>query len=338
MRIDESLPIEATRGGKVESVHAVDLVAVTASGDTVFRRGDADGEIYPRSSAKPLQALPLLEAGAAERFRLDDARIALACASHTGQAEHTGEVARWLADVGLGAEDLECGPHRPSDLASADALVAAGEEPTRIHNNCSGKHAGFLATALHLGEDPKGYIGAGHPVQRRLLDCLGEMSGCDLSATGRGSDGCGIPVIGVPLLGLARAMARIADPAGLGPAREAACRRVPRAMNAHPLLVAGNGVLDTLVMTAIPGIATKRGAEGVQIAILPEMGIGVALKARCGAERAAEAGLLWTLESLGLIGGTARAALAERIRRPVLNTLGDRAGEIRAGEAPLSRP
>ncbi len=332
MNIDESLPIEVTRGGRVESVHHTDVVAVTASGDVVLRCGDVEREIYPRSSAKPLQALPLVETGAADRFGLDDPRIALACASHTGQTEHTSAVSRWLSDVGLREDALECGPHRPTDQASADALVAAGEEPTRLHNNCSGKHTGFLTTALHLGEDPKGYIHPGHPVQQRLVDILAELSGCDLSATGRGSDGCGIPVVGVPLTGLARAMARMADPAGLGCVREAACRRISAAMNAHPLLVAGNGVLDTLVMTAISGIATKRGAEGVQIAIVPEQGIGIAVKARCGTERASEAAFLWALERLGLIGSSARAALADRIVRPVTNTLGERVGEVRAEE------
>jgi len=333
MSIDESLPIEVTRGGMVESRHAADVVAVNASGEAIVRRGDTAREIYARSSAKPLQALPLIESGAAERFGLDDARIALACASHTGQTEHTGEVRRWLGDIGLSEDALECGPHRPSDLASADALVAAGEAPTRIHNNCSGKHTGFLTTAVHLGEDHHGYIGLAHPVQQRLLEGLGEMSGCDLSATHRGSDGCGIPVIGVPLIGLARAMARMADPAGLGPVREAACRRIPAAMNANPLMVAGNGVLDTDLMRALPGIATKRGAEGVQIAIVPEKGLGIAIKAHCGNERASEAALLWVLQTLGLIGASAREALAERIVRPVFNTLNERVGEVRAGIA-----
>lgn len=333
MNIDESLPIEVTRGSMVESRHAADVVVVTASGEIVIRRGDAARDIYARSSAKPLQALPLIETGAAARFGLDEKRIALACASHTGQTEHTAEVARWLGDIGLGEDALECGPHRPSDLPSADALVAAGEEPTRVHNNCSGKHTGFLTTSVHLGEDHRGYIGLGHPVQQRLLEGLGEMSDCDLTETARGADGCGIPVVGVPLIGLARAMARMADPAALGEVRAAACRRIAAAMNAHPLMVAGNGVLDTELMRAIPGIATKRGAEGVQIAICPEQGVGIAIKAHCGNERASEAAFLWTLEKLGVIGATARDALADRIARPIFNTLGERVGEIRAGAA-----
>ena len=331
MNIDESLPIEVTRGGFVESLHRVDVAVVRPTGEVIARLGDIDREIFPRSSAKPLQALPLIETGAAERYGLTDAHIALACASHSSQPIHTESVGRWLGELGLNANDLECGPHRARHEATADAMIAAGEPPSRLHNNCSGKHAGFLATALHMGEATRGYIGADHGVQRRVTQTLKEMTGEDLSATGRGADGCGIPVIGMSLKALARGMARMADPTGLGVVREAACRRVFGAMQTHPDLIAGEGRLDTDLIAAVPGVTTKTGAEGVHIAIVPEPGFGIAVKACCGAQRAADAAILWVLDHFGLIDDGARHSLGDWFVQPVDNTLGERVGGVRVG-------
>ena len=331
MSIDETLPVEIRRGSMVESVHRVDVAVSDAAGNALLVRGDWDRVIYARSSAKPVQALPLIESGAAEAFGLSDERIALACASHRGEPVHTERVAGWLGDIGLGEPSLECGPHRPNDLATADGLVARGEQPSRLHNNCSGKHTGFLTTAVHLGENPAGYLTEAHPVQARVTAVLSEMGGVDLSDAPRGEDGCGIPVIGMPIGSLARAMAQMADPHAQGAVRGAACGRIVASMARHPYLTAGRDRLDTALMSAVAGIATKTGAEGVHIAIVPWKKIGIAVKARCGSERAADAAILWALGETGVLSESSRRDLAEWIERPVSNTLGHFVGTVRAG-------
>ncbi len=333
MNLSESLLVEVSRGSMMESVHHVDAVVVTADGDIVAAWGDVEREIYARSSAKPLQALPLIETGAADHFAFTDAEIALACASHQSQAIHVSGAAAIIERIGLGEGDLECGPHWPFNLKAAGELVRAGARPTRLHNNCSGKHAGFLATAVHMGEDPGGYIQPDHPVQQRITDALVEMTGWDLSTTARGADGCGIPVFGMPLAALARGMARMADPRGLGAVRENAAQRIVAAMNAYPDMVAGRGKVDTAGMTALEHVALKGGAEGVHIAILPERGMGVALKTRDGNGRASDAAILWILKYLGVIGAHAAEELADYLEPPVKNTLGNIVGHITTRES-----
>lgn len=331
MNIDEPLPIEVTRGNRVESVHAVDVCVSDALGNVILRRGDWDKEIYARSSAKPLQALPLIESGAAAAMNLDDERIALACASHSGEPAHTERVNRWLGDIGLGEPSLECGAHRPKDEVTADAMVASGEPWTRLHNNCSGKHTGFLSTAVHLGDDPQGYLKEPHPVQQRITQAMSELCDADLSGTGRGEDGCGIPVIGIPIGALARGAAQMADPRAFPPSRAAACGRIVASMARHPYLVAGRDRVDTALMGALKGVATKTGAEGVHVAIVPWRKLGIALKARCGTQRAADAAVLWALRQLDVIGDSEAKALADWIEQPITNTLGHTAGVVRAG-------
>ncbi|MEK9725939.1 MAG: asparaginase, partial [Rhodospirillaceae bacterium] len=212
MQRTEALTVEVTRGDLLESRHACLVVIADSSGAIVDSWGEAGREIYPRSAIKPLQALPLLETGAAEAFGLSDAEVALACASHMGEPMHRDAVRAWLGRVGLGVDDLECGPHAPTDEAAAAEIIRRGVEPDRSFNNCSGKHSGFLTTARHLGEPTAGYLGIDHPVQLRLRHVLEDLGGADLSGTARGIDGCGIPVYGMPLAALARAAARMADP------------------------------------------------------------------------------------------------------------------------------
>mgnify|MGYP002529290883 CR=1 FL=1 len=234
MGSNNPLTIEFTRGDMVETRHFGACVVIDADGGILHAWGDQDRVVYPRSAIKPLQTLALIETGAADAYRLPDAEVALASASHGATSEHVDGVGAWLKRIGLGPEDLECGNQDPMDKDAAKALVRAGEASGRIHNNCSGKHTGFLCTALHMSEPPKGYSKLGHPVQDRLFAILSEMSGADLSQAPRGTDGCGIPVVGIPLIAMALALARMADPKDLDPGRAGAARRVVRAMTAHP--------------------------------------------------------------------------------------------------------
>ena len=240
--------------------------------------------MFARSAVKPLQALVLLESGAAQEFGVSQAELALACASHGGEPPHVELVRSWLARLGLDQGALECGSHPPSHGPSAERLIAAGPRRPARSTNCSGKHAGFLTVARHIGA-LAGYIAADHPVQRRVAAALAEMAGIDvLPEPATGSCGIGLSMT---LAQLATAMARLADPQALMAGRRAACREICGAMSAHPQLVAGSGRPCTAIMTAAPEVVVKTGAEGVYAAALPALGLGLALKVEDGGGRAA---------------------------------------------------
>jgi len=305
---DEPFVVEVLRGDLVESCHRGIGTVMDARGTVIHAWGDTSRHIYPRSAIKPLQAIPLIESGAANAYSLSEAELALACASHNGETVHTHAVAAVLERIGCDPQDLECGAHRPYDIGAMDDLVRANEVPTRLVNNCSGKHAGFLATARHLGEPTAGYTGLDHPVQQRLIAVLEAMGQTNLKDTERGIDGCGIPVTGMPLAGMALALARMADPSDLASPRRQACTRIVKAIMAHPYNLAGRGRFDTLAMEAAPGrFVVKTGAEAVHAAIIPEMGLGVALKIEDGSKRASEVAMATILDQLGLVDETAAA-------------------------------
>jgi L-asparaginase II len=328
--IANPLLVEVTRGPIVESRHRAAFAVADPGGTVVLHAGEIARPVYPRSAIKPLQALALVETGAADAFELGDAEIALACASHGGEPRHVDTVAAWLARIGCGVDDLECGAHMPSTERAMVDLVAGGGQPSALHNNCSGKHAGFLTVARHLGYTTAGYIAYEHPVQQRILGVLESMTGRDLSEAPRGIDGCGIPTLGVPLGNLALAMARLAAPDDQPEARQAAAARVRRAMAAEPFLVAGSGRFCTRVMEQTGERAlVQTGAEGVYCAALPELGLGVALKVDDGAGRAAEVLMGRLLLRLAALGGAEAEALAETLSPPVLNRAGGRVGELR---------
>ena len=324
---------EVTRGGLVESRHRASLAALDAAGRVVLGAGAFEAPVYGRSALKPIQALALIESGAAAAFGLGDAEIALACASHSGEPRHLETVAAWLGRIGCSVDDLECGPHLPYDEPAAAALLRGGGEATALHNNCSGKHAGFLTLARHAGWPTKGYIRYDHPVQQRVLGVLEAMTGLDLSDAPRGIDGCGIPVVAMPLGNIALAMARLADPRDQPEARQAACARVVRAMAAEPFMVAGSGHFSTRVMAALGGRAIlKTGAEGVYSGALPGQGLGFAVKADDGARRGAEAVVGQVLKRLGVLGADGDALVAQTLR----NRAGVPTGEVRAPEPAAS--
>ncbi len=323
--------VEVTRGALVESIHRGAIAIANAAGTLVQTLGDVETPVYPRSSLKPIQALPLVESGAAEAFKLSDDEIALACASHSGEPMHTTRVAAWLERIGCGDADLACGAHPARYAPVREAMLCGGETPTRIHNNCSGKHAGFLTLARHLGAPTAGYERHDHPVQQAVAKALADLAGIDADMPW-GVDGCAAPNFALPLSGFARALAKLADPSALPAPRADAARRIIAAMTAHPELVSGTGRSCAVLMRAGKGrVAVKTGAEGVFAAIIPEAGLGIALKIDDGATRASETAIAALLEKLGLLHGDAAAtALA---RADVINTRAAIVGEMRPAAA-----
>ncbi len=318
--------IELWRGGMLESVHSGHAVICDDTGAVVEAWGDPDAVIFPRSSCKMIQALPLLESGAAEAYGLTDAQLALACASHNGAAIHTEAVARWLADLGLGESDLRCGAHLPYDQEAKNALVCSGTAPCQIHNNCSGKHAGFLTYTKHLKASPE-YVEIDHPLQRAIRTATDEVTG--LESPGYGIDGCSAPNFATTMHGLARAMAFFAAANPEGSRRERAAARLTRAMRAFPELVAGEGRACTELMRAMGGkVAVKTGAEAVFVAILPEQRRAVALKILDGGTRASEAAITALLVRLGVL-AQGDPVVAKYLTGPQKNWCGLTVSEMR---------
>jgi L-asparaginase II len=322
--------VEVTRGGMVESVHRVIAAVTDAAGSPVLAWGDIDRLVYGRSAIKPIQALPVIESGAADAHGLGEDEITLCCASHSGEPMHVDRVTAWLARLGLSADDLECGPQIPTHGPSADAIIQAGHLPTKAHNNCSGKHTGMLTTAVHLGEPTRGYTGDDHPVQTRPRALMQDMSGCDLTGVPTGYDGCGIPIFGIPLRGMARAMAQFADPGGLTPERAAATKRIIEACAKHPLLIGGTGRANSelLAETGVTALL-KSGAEGVFAGAVPAKGVGICLKTDDGNGRAASVAMGAILRHLGVIDDAMAARLADTLTTPVRNWSGRLVGHIR---------
>ncbi|MCU0904384.1 MAG: asparaginase [Tabrizicola sp.] len=296
---DGAVPfLEVWRGGLLECSHLGHAVICDAKG-VVEAWGNPQAVIFPRSSAKMIQALPLLETGAAAARGLTDRHLALACASHEGADLHVGMAGRWLADLGLAESDLRCGAHEPNDRTERDRLVRAGEKPCQLHNNCSGKHSGFLTVTQHLKAGPE-YVEIDHPLQKSIRAATEETTG--ESVAGWGVDGCSAPNFAMSVEGLAKAMARFAIAREGHGAREGAMHRLTRAMAAHPELVAGEGRACTELMRAMGGrVALKGGAEAVYVAIVPEKGLGIALKVVDGGERASQAAVAALLARIGVL-------------------------------------
>ena len=323
--------VEVTRSGRVESRHRGAVAVVDAEGKTLFAIGAVEEPVYPRSAVKAIQALPLVESGAADAFGFGDRELALAQASHGGEPEHVAGVSAMLEAIGLDETSLECGTHAPSNGAAAAELIRKGERPGPLHNNCSGKHANFLALARHLGVDHHNYVAPDHPVQHAVAEALASLTGAEHGAENCGVDGCSIPTYAVPLSNLARGFARFGSGVGLGKARAEASRRIYKAAIAQPFYVAGTGRFCTEVMSLLGGAAlVKTGAEGVFCAALGDLGLGVALKADDGATRAAEATMAAVLTRLL---PEHRDGLARRARTPVTTRRRVEVGEVRAIES-----
>lgn len=291
---------ELWRGGLLESVHTGHAVICDAQGQIVESWGNPAEIIFPRSSCKMIQALPLMESGAFDAAGLTEPHAAFACASHYGSGLHVKMAQTWLADLGMAEADLRCGSHEPTDKVERNRLIKADEKPCQLHNNCSGKHSGMLTMNRHIKGDAE-YIEVDHPLQVQIKQAFEEVT--DEVSTGWGIDGCSAPNFATSLHGLARAMGRFAGATGTGDKRDRAMHRLTRAMAAFPELVAGDTSCDTELMRAMDGRVTlKGGAEAVHVAIIPELKLGVALKIVDGGYRASDSAIAALLVRLGVLG------------------------------------
>ena len=333
--------VEATRGGIVESAHRGALVVVDAHGKAVCAIGDTERPVFARSAVKVLQALPLVTSGAADAFKLTDEELALACASHNGEARHVATAAGMLAKAGLDETALECGAHWPQHEVAQRELASSHTPLSALHNNCSGKHAGFVCLGCMLAgaQDARGfvrgYLSPQHPVMREVGAALQASTGWNLADTPVGTDGCSIPTFGIPLHQLAHAFANVATVTGLSADRAAAAARLRRAVASAPFFVAGSGRFDTRVMQRLgERVFCKVGAEGVFCAALPEQGFGVAIKVDDGNNaRAAEVVMAAAIEAWVPLDGDERTFMRGFSDVTLKNWNGIRVGELRASAA-----
>ena len=331
--MDEPL-IEVSRGSLIESRHTGSVAVMNDRGQMVFSWGDTKRAVYPRSAVKAIQALALVESGAADHFAYSNEDLAMACASHSGEAAHAERAAAILVRLGLSAAALECGAHWPMGEIASRIMARAQLEPSALHNNCSGKHCGFLALAVHRGYAPEGYVKADHPVQVEVRRALEEMVGVSLDADICGTDGCSIPTYAMPLGQVATAFARFGTGHGLSPERARACVRIRYACAVAPQMVAGTGRFCTDVMRLFgERVFVKTGAEGVFCGAFPDRGLGFALKIDDGATRASEAAAAALIASFVTMSDD-EAGEFERFRRPrQRNWRGIETGGIQPGKA-----
>ena len=324
--------VEVWRGDLLESVHRGHAVICGADGEIVEAWGDPQAVIFPRSSCKMIQALPLIESGAADAHGLRVDQLALSCASHQGAHIHTDRVQVWLDSLGLSDSDFRCGPQWPNDIPARNEIIRAHAAPCQIHNNCSGKHAGFLTLNRHIGGDAD-YELVDHPVQQACKAAFEEVTG--ETSPGYGIDGCSAPNFATSVHGLARAMSFFATAHDRSDTRSKAAVRLRDAMTAFPELVAGETRACTALMRAMDGkVAIKTGAEGVFVAIIPEQRLGVALKIADGTTRASEAAIAAILVKLGVLDAGHPAAKAYRTPE-IRNWRGTLCGRITPTDALL---
>lgn len=320
--------VEVTRGSEIESFHRGAVAVVDSRGNLVGSWGDVERPIYARSAIKLIQAIPLVESGAADALQLRQAELALACASHSGAPVHVEIVETWLSRLGLTSNDLCCGPHPPIDPSAAALLRSEGRPASSLHNNCSGKHAGFLSLARQAGFTIKGYCDPQHPVQGLVRETLADMACLEVETLIGGIDGCCAPNFALPLVSLARAFSRIADPGDLSSERARAINSLRDAVRRHPYLIGGAGRRCTVLLEqTVDGVVVKEGAEGVYVAAFPGRRLGVAIKMDDGGARAAEIAIAAVLHALGALKD------ARLTQTDVVNTCGQAVGVQRPAEA-----
>jgi L-asparaginase II len=291
---------QVTRNGAVESVHR-GAVVVTRDGGLLQAWGDPHQQIFARSTAKPFQALPFVEGGGLERYNVAPDELALMLASHGGTPEHVAVVTSLMRKLGVTPADLQCGTHAPFDVPSSHALIREGVRPSVLHNNCSGKHTGFVALARDMGVPIAQYLDAANVSQRAVYEAVRDVTGTTDDELFVGSDGCGAPTFRMPLIALARGFGRIATPTGCTPERTKAANAMVAAVTAHPTLFSNHGRLEEALLQTFPGrVFPKNGAEGVCAIGLPGTGIGIAIKVADGHERGYIPTAIAVLEHLGL--------------------------------------
>lgn len=326
--------VEVTRGNLVESRHRGMAVVVDGDGKTLFAAGDVESGVFPRSACKAMQALFLVESGAADAYGFGNRELALSCASHSGEDAHVELAASMLARAGKDVETLECGAHWSLDQKALIQQARAMDKPTALHNNCSGKHSGFICACCHNGIETKGYVNYEHPLQREIRSTMESLTGAAIAQDNCGVDGCSIPTYAVPLKALAHGFAKMATGQGLEPVRAKASRRLIDACMAEPFYVAGTGRTCTKLMEIAPGkIFAKTGAEGVFVGVLPERGISIAVKCEDGTTRAAEAMIAALLARYFEKDSAEQAALLSMANRSMKNWNGIHVGDIRVTSA-----
>jgi L-asparaginase II len=329
--------VEVTRNKTVESRHYGAALVCDHKGNLLESWGDVEQPIFPRSALKQMLAIDVIESGASDHFALSDAELTLACASHQGEPMHQNLVEAWLKRLGLSLNDLACGSALPDDTESAHRVLASGHHGCRSYHNCSGKHAAFLTTALHLGLPTKNYHHIEHPMQQRALGILSDLAEIDVRQFPMGIDGCGVPAPTMPLMQLGHAIARFAKPVDLKEQRAKAIYRLHSAIAQEPLFAAGHGtVVSDLCAVTKGAILAKTGAEGVLIAALPGPGLGIALKISDGSARPRSAALLAILNHLGVLSEAEKMQLREHMTPTVVNSRGQVVGEIRPAQFWLS--
>jgi L-asparaginase II len=321
------LDVVATRGQEIESRHQVHAVVVGDGDERIAQSGDPELVSSWRSCAKPFQVMPLLEAGGFDQLQWGDDELALSCASHGGEPEHVAVAQRMLEDLGLEEGDLACGPHDPLSSRGMKLLRESGARLSRLHNNCSGKHAAMLARAQTAGWPSYGYERREHPVQRCCLQAVATWAGVPEEKIGQAVDGCGVVAFALPLEAMARAWARLGRAVRAG---DEIPTRIVHAMRTHPFLIGGTDRFDSVLIEETEGrVVAKIGAEGVHSVAVPDLGIGFAVKVDDGAQRAQFPAVLRILQEFGVLPSTVPVRLEEFLRRPVRNTRGEVVGEIR---------
>jgi len=326
-----SLDVLVTRGAMIESRHRVHAAVVAADGTLLLSARDPMLRTWWRSCAKPLQVLPMVAEGALDSLGWGSDELALACASHGGEPEHVALAASMLARVDLEEGDLACGAHEPLSARGARLLRESGQRLSRLHNNCSGKHAAMLARSAVRGWPTYGYERLDHPVQRSSRESVAEWAGMPTNDVQCAVDGCGVPVFGLPLANMALSFARLATAARRG---DDAPARVVAAMTSHPFLVGGSDRFDTVLMEALDGkVLCKIGAEGVHTLALLDRGVGIALKVEDGTQRAQYQAVLAILNRFGMLDDVWPESLRDLAPRVVRNTRGEQVGEIVVGDS-----
>ncbi|WP_248482360.1 asparaginase [Tepidibacter aestuarii] len=321
--------VDVYRGRKVESSHFGHVVVVNSNGKLLYSAGDPNRITYARSSIKPIQVIPVIETGTANKYRLSNDELALMCASHSGEPQHTNKVLEILDRNGMEENMLKCGTHIPRGKNVYENLIVKGKKLTPVYSNCSGKHTGMLLTAKHMGETIENYYEINHPVQQRILNVISQMTSCRIEDIEIGIDGCGVPVHSLPLYNLAYAFARLACPENFGLKRAKACKRITTAMTEYPEMVGGTGRFCTDFMKATNGrFVGKAGAEAVYAIGDKDTGIGIAIKIEDGNFRAVYPTAVEVLKQLNMIKKEELEKLKDHYTPKIYNNRKEEVGKI----------